>query len=244
MRRQSRVLSLVVAGCLAVIALVEARPPAVVVAAACPDLPVSLGDLVRLQHEPGQLSIRFPRAVDFGNHRAAACLGSTPLRFGGFVDAPEGLGGAQAYRITPGWLDSARLTLFVTSREVAPGIGSGAFTGIYVPPSFGSVDRTFARSWVRVTAHFDDARAQRCRAMGSAGSTPDRAQAVALCSEELVLLAISRSTSPDTATVAGSPRRPAAEGDWLALVAAASLGSWLGWRQGRRRRSMMPAVTA
>jgi hypothetical protein len=177
----------------------------------CPRSPVTVADLVALQADRGPLD-RFRMAVVPMNERALACFGGVEIRFVAFVNRPGGLGGTQAYRITPLWITNPTLTLFGSTREVAPGFGDGPFFFISTRPGSGDLQAQFARRWVTVSGHFRDSAAGSCRATGVAGQTPNREQAVAICRTMFVLSSLTEADPPDTATVGQATRIVASDG--------------------------------
>ena len=206
-------------------------------AGGCPELPLTLADLIALEAERGPLAEAYPPPVGFINERARACFGHTTLRFTAFVNRPDGLGGTSAYGMRPGWFFSASLFVFTTQNELDPGFGEGPFTGIYVPPGFGELQSKYARSWVSLTGHFMDSRASRCRATGVAGETPSQAEAIRICQSVFVLSSIGRQgAAPDTATAidAWPSRPPSSHPGSIAvglLAGAVAAAMWL--RRGR-----------
>ena len=134
--------------------------------------------------------------------------------------------------VRPSSFEWPQLYLFASSREASPGFGRGSFYGIVVPPRFGRVENAFHGVWVDVTARFEDPLANRCRGYGPKGDRPTRAEAIATCRESLVLTSIRVAAGPPDTAVAVVPVGPSAPGTpWLALVPAALLGVWAGWRR-------------
>jgi hypothetical protein len=166
---------------------------------ACPRSPVTVADLVALQADRGPLD-RFRMAVVPTNERALVCFGRAEIRFVAYVNRLEGLGGTQAYRITPLWITNPTLTVFESNRETAPGFGDGSYFFISARPGSGDLQAQFARRWVTVRGHFGDPAAASCRATGVPGQTPNRQQAVAICRTMFVLSSLSVADPPDTAT--------------------------------------------
>lgn len=214
----------------------------------CPRPPISLADLVELQADRGPLN-SFPLAVTPMNERALACFGGREIRFAAFVNRPGGLGGTEAYRITPLWITNPALIVFGSEREVQPGFGDGPFFFISTRPGSADLQTRFARQWVSVQGHFGDPAAQSCTATGAAGLTPNRQQAIAICRTMFVLTGISPGSPPDTSTVgpptslAGADRTPQ---DWPGTAAIPFVGGLVvflalllpgpaGWRSRRRR---------
>jgi hypothetical protein len=169
----------------------------------CPPPPISVADLVELQADRGPLDA-FRMAVTPMNERALACFGGREIRFTAFVNRPNGLGGAEAYRISPLWITNPELSVFGSAREIQPGFGDGPFFFISTRPGTADLQARFARRWVTVQGHFGDPAARSCTATGVAGQTPDRQQAIAICRTMFVLTAISPGQPPDTST-AGPP---------------------------------------
>ncbi len=166
----------------------------------CPRSPVTVADLVALQADRGLLD-RFRLAVVPTNERALACFGGSEIRFVAFVNQPGGLGGTEAYRITPLWITNPTLIVFGSNHEAAPGVGDGPFFFISTRPGNGDLQARFARRWVTVRGHFRDSAAALCRATGTPGQTPNRQQAVAIRRTMFVPSSLSSADPPDTATV-------------------------------------------
>ena len=210
--------------CSAAIAVgVGSARPAAALAASCPDLPVTVSDLVGLQRPPGPLAKAFPLGVTPINERALACYGGRELTLSAFVNQTGGIGGVTAFAITPSWIVSGNLIVFGSAREVSPGVGDGPFFFVSTRPSAGDLQRQYARRWVTIRGQFDDRAAATCRASGPAGVTPSKTQAIAICRTMFVLTSIRTSGMPDTAT-SPLPSHPTADEDvgveWLA---------WLPW---------------
>jgi hypothetical protein len=190
-------------------------------AVACPRPPITVADLIALEADRGPLSA-FPLAVTPMNERALACFGGRELRFTAFVDSTGGVGGTQAYAITPAWLTNARLVVFGSSREVEPGTGDGPFFFISTRPGSGDLQSRFARRWVTIRGHFRDRAASTCTASGAPGQTPSRQQAIAICRTMFVLTSIRAASPPDTATI--GPATSPARGGLLPFAAGATAG--------------------
>src|SRR5262249_54082644 len=117
-----------------------------------------------------------------------------------FVHLPP-LDGISAYGITPGWFYSADLWVYPSVAASHRDTAIPNFYGINTPPRFGDLEDRDADRWVSITAHFDDRRAQSCRATGPPDARPTRRQTIAICQSELVLLSIRPLSSlPETAT--------------------------------------------
>jgi hypothetical protein len=214
----------------------------------CPRPAISVADLVELQADRGLLS-SFPMAVTPMNERALACFGGREIRFAAFVNRPGGLGGTEAYRISPLWITNPALTVFGSEREVQRGFGDGPFFFISTRPGTADLQTRYARQWVNVQGHFGDRAAQTCTATGVADHTPNRQQAVAICRTMFVLTAISPGNPPDTSTVGppapleGTNRTPHDAPMIAAIPLLAGLVAFLallragpaGWRSGRGR---------
>lgn len=166
----------------------------------CPRPPISVADLVGLQADDGPLA-RFPLGVARMNERALACFGGREIRLAAFVNDPSGLGGTQAYRITPTWITNPSLIVFGSAREIQPGFGDGPFFFISTRPTGADAQTRYARQWVSIRGHFDDPAAQSCKASGVTGHTPSRRQAIAICRTMFVLTAIDPGGPPDTSAV-------------------------------------------
>jgi hypothetical protein len=179
-----------------------AASPRVALAAGCPSLPLSVGELVAMQRQNGPLAKAFALGVTPMNERALACFGGRELVVSAFVNQPDGVGGTTSFSIMPTWIVAGSLFVFASSREVAPGYGDGPFTSISVRPSLGNLQRRYARHWVTIRGHFDDPAAATCKASGPKGVTPTRAQAIAICQTMFVVTSIRTSGAPDTATAA------------------------------------------
>lgn len=172
----------------------------------CPRPPITVADLVELQADRGPLA-SFPMAVTPMNERALACFSGREVRFTAFVNQPGGLGGTEAYRITPLWIANPALIVFGSDREVQPGFGDGPFFFISTRPGSADLQTRFARHWASIDGHFGDPAAQSCMATGAPGLTPSRQQAIAICRTMFVLTAISPGKPPDTSTL-GPPTPP------------------------------------
>ena len=208
---------------------------------ACPRSPISVADLVALQADRGPLQA-FPLSVARMNERALACFGGRELRFVAFVDQPGGLGGVNAYTITPPWITNPTLTVFGSDHETAPGVGDGVFFFITTRPGSGDLQSRFAGTWVTVRGHFRDPAAASCTAIGAVGQTPDGQQAVAICRTMFVLTSLVPAGAPDTSTV-GLATQPGEPGgpDPIALglpaiSVLAGLASFLARLLGRHDR--------
>jgi hypothetical protein len=183
-------------------------------------------------------------AVTPMNERAFTCFGDRDIEFAAFVNAVEGLGGTQAYRMTPEWLTSPDLMVFGSADEIEPGFGDGPFFFISVRPDGGDPQTIFARQWVTIRGHFGDPAATSCTATGTAGGTPNPEPAVAICQTMFVLTSIVAGAAPDTATAGPASASVDAESQraqlpWLAAFAILGFAApiLVGRLIGRGRRS-------
>lgn len=212
----------------------------------CPEPPINLAELVRLQADRGPLDA-FPLAVAPMNERALACFGGRDIQLVVFVDGTGGLGGTQAYRITPVWLTNPDLTVFGSAREVEPGVGDSPFFMISTHPGSGDLQVRFARRWVAIHGHFSDPASTTCSASGVAGSTPNRAQAIAICRTMFVLTSIRASGPPDTSTERSAATTMAADHStgelpWIAGLALLCGAAWFLARVSSRPELSGPAT--
>lgn len=165
------------------------------------------------------------------NPRAHACFGGQTITIRGFANWPDGLGGTSTSGIRPAYFEWPTFFLFASSRELAPGFGKGSFYGIVVPPRLGSVERTYHREWVVVTASFESPLANRCRGFGPEADRPTRAEAIATCRDQLVLTSVRVAAGlPDTDATIQAVRTGRSGLQWL-LLAAAVLGVCAAWRR-------------
>ncbi|MEO5940856.1 MAG: hypothetical protein ABIZ72_07720 [Candidatus Limnocylindrales bacterium] len=207
----------------------SATLPQAVLAAGCPKIPVSIEDLVALQRTPGPLATSFGLGVTPMNERALACFGRRELTVSAYVNQPDGIGGTTSYTLTPEWIVAGSLIVFGSSREISPGYGDGSFFFISIPPRFGELQDRYARRWVTIRGHFNDANATSCSASGPVGATPTTAQAVAICRTMFVLSSIRTSAPPDTATGPSTADDASNAVDARAAVVAKDAWPTLGW---------------
>ena len=195
--------------------------------AACPEhRPLTVRDLHRLEGPDPWAS----------SPEAHACFGASEVWIRAVVNNPDGLGGTSTSGIKPAVFEWPQLSLFGSTREVAPGVGDGPFVGIVVAPGSGRVERTFQGRWVDVVARFEHPYAERCRGWADVGEPLSKAEAVAICRDTLVLDSIRAATGPpttDTAAPAAGGRSTPLVPLIPALLLAAALGAWLGWRRSR-----------
>ncbi len=134
---------------------------------------------------------------------AIACFGSQPLTFRAYVPATEGLGGVNAYKMTPHWLADPWWGV-ILQPEPSPEVDQNAWLIVRVPPSLGSCTITDIRAadcpfgahlagHVTITGHFDDPVARTCQsrpfeAGGDPG--PSKKQMIARCRAAFVVTAL------------------------------------------------------
>jgi len=207
----------------------------VVAAAGCPQEP-TLRQLIALDREPGPLSSDFPPIFGSYHEGGLACYGDQTLGFRAFVAAPEGLGGARPYSITPGWLVSESSFVTPSDKEIEPGLLEGPWFAVAVPPRLEDRFSSRSRRWVQIRGHFDDPAAVGCRVDGdqTQPGVPSDAEAVEICRTSFVTESV-RAAAPDTSTasVASMPRSP--DVNW-ALIGVVSFIAVLGALTGRRPR--------
>jgi hypothetical protein len=203
-------------------------------AAGCPTRPLSVAELLRLwDGEPaGFLGMTSPRG--------RACFGRSDVVVFGYVNAPDGMGGTSAVTILPSWLTENGLMLYGSSREVG-GYPAGDAYVVAMPPGFGDLQMRYRHRWVQLVAHFDDARARTCHAVGPKDAQPpSRKEAVRLCRSILVLSSINTTSVPDTAAAMieakpGVQGSPAGVTAILPLAGVVGALAWLARDRGRRR---------
>jgi hypothetical protein len=218
-------------------ALIAAIPGAlgttVVAAAGCPQEP-TLRQLIALDRQPGPLSSDFPPIFGSYHEGAVACYGDQTLGFRAFVAAPEGLGGALPYSISPGWLVSESSFVTPSDKEIEPGLLEGPWFAVAVPPRLAQRFSGQSGRWVQIQGHFNDPAAARCRVDGdqTQPGVPSDAQAAQICGTSFVVESV-HAVAPDTSTasVASSPR--SAGVNWL-LIAVVSFTAMLGALSRRR----------
>jgi hypothetical protein len=193
---------------------------------ACPEPPLSVGDLLDLYLRGGPLRERYPMAVTQINEQGLACYGSQTLAMRVFVAPPGGVGGTQSYRIEPGWLSDHRLFVYGTSGRIAgTDYIDGPYLTVAVPPEFGDVWDRFDRSWVHLAGRFDHPAAQSCVASGIEGETPSPAEAIEICRSFFVLTGIEALPSAPATDAAPEPGPTAAPGGPAAILLA-GVAAW------------------
>jgi hypothetical protein len=158
--------------------------------------------LLDLEDGSGPLAASY--ALPRLNERAIYCYGGRDLVVTAFDAAPEGLGGAIPYVVSPGWMDtwmSAATFLAATDDEAAPGAPAGPFIAVAVPPSVKPAFDAFRGRWVTVTLHFDDPGAAGCAFADGTGTPgtgeiPTAADLVDLCRQSPVVSSVVAARCP------------------------------------------------
>jgi hypothetical protein len=202
-------------------------------APACPGARVTLQDLLDLAAAEGPLAAKYDTDPSLMSERAVRCFGHRTLRFAGFVRDPGVHGWLPVYGLSPGWF--LHIGLFVAT-TTGPEAERAPLTSLAIRPGLGDLQAEHVGYWVTVTGHFDDPAAATCRAVGPAGATPTRAQAVAICRSIFVVTGVTRAATPSTSTATPSGPANAGSEAWLAVAAALGFLAAL-WYTGRARRA-------
>lgn len=156
----------------------------------CPENP-TLADLVRLDADPGPLSVAY--RPDYGTYSesALACYDDSALRFTAYVASPEGLGGLQEFVIKPAWLVDRGNWIAVDDSLEPEGSFSGPFLPVAVLPGEEPAFRDRSGQWVEISGHFSDGSAGACRVieMLQPGGPSDQ-EAKAICRTAFVVTAV------------------------------------------------------
>lgn len=179
----------------------EPVPPADSLCSTASRASMPLRWLLDLRTASGPLGERYGLAL---NERALYCYGGHSLTVTAFDVAPEGLGGAVPYAVSPGWLDTwlgAGAYLSGSDIDAAPGAPAGPFLQVSVPPRLVARFTALHGRWVTVTLHFDDPAARGCHYSEStvspgADGVPTLADLVALCRQSPVLSSIEAARCP------------------------------------------------
>ncbi len=198
----------------------------------CPSPPITAEKLARVMYEGNPL----------------ACFGGRLLTFSTYVPpAPEGIGWAMAWSISPGWLDDNSGSMVWLTTGPTRDFGPGEVITAWIPPALGRCSvgemlascpfRWFVGRWTTVSAHFDGPVARTCR-FTDHPSEPGftKRDAVANCKAKLIVLSVGSVAPPDTSMAApghedpvGLPLVP------LAVATLALLWPWLAQRSPSRR---------
>ena len=156
----------------------------------CPEKP-TLADLVRLDADPGPLSVAY--RPDYGTYSesALACYDHSELQFTAYVASPEGLGGLQEFVIKPAWLVDRGHWIAVDNSLEPEGFFSGPFLPVAVLPGEEAAFRDRSGQWVEISGHFSDGTAGACRVieMLQPGGPSDQ-DAKAICRTAFVVTAV------------------------------------------------------